>query len=357
MNRQRLLKTISGEKSSPHAALARGGLSVLTPPYRAAIAARNVLFDLGVRYARHLLWPVISVGNITTGGTGKTPFVAELARRLTRMGAHPGVLLRGYRSRPDPADPTRLLSDEAADLTSELGTSVPVKANPDRALGARQMLEQHPQVRVFLLDDGFQHRRIYRDLDIVLIDATCPFGYDRLLPRGLLREPARNLRRADIVIVTRADQVDAARLADIDRRIEELTGRPPAAHTVHHWSGFRSADGREHAPDALGDLPVLGACGIGNPDAFIATLHRMAGRVVRTSVFADHHHYTAFQLDALFAEAERSSAILVTTEKDWVKWEPRLKKEPPVQVFRPVLRIEFLDGDETIDRLLTAAAG
>ncbi len=207
---------------------------------------------------------------------------------------------------------------------------------------------------MFLLDDGFQHRRVARDLDLVLIDATRPFGFDHVLPRGLLREPPRNLRRADAVIVTRADQITTDALRDLDRRIERYAGRPPIAHTVHAWANADAFTGRT----------VLAACGIGNPEAFRATLAKHAGSIADFQAFDDHHAYTAEGLRALFDRAVAAGAdAVVTTEKDYVKWRPLLDASdasPPLPILRPRVSIAFLDGQAALDgrirETLTAAS-
>ncbi|MEZ6191533.1 MAG: tetraacyldisaccharide 4'-kinase [Phycisphaerales bacterium] len=232
MNHARLYDIMSGNAPGPAAAATRLGLSALAPAYRLAVALRNKQFDAGLRKPAKLPRPVISVGNLTTGGTGKTPMVIELARRLLNQNHKPAILLRGYMKEGATAS-----SDEAVELQRELGSAVPVMPNPDRTEGARQVLEKHPEVTVFILDDGFQHRQVHRDLDLVLIDATRPFGFNHLLPRGLLREPARNLRRAHAVILTRCDLITPSELAALDRQIESLTGKPPTAHAATPWSG------------------------------------------------------------------------------------------------------------------------
>ncbi|MCG8511455.1 MAG: tetraacyldisaccharide 4'-kinase, partial [Rhodospirillales bacterium] len=219
---------MSGEATGLLAAAARGGLALAEPVYRAVVSARNKRFDNGKRTIARLPRPVISVGNITTGGTGKTPMVIHLARLLHEAGHRPAVLLRGYKA--DPEHPQA--SDEAAELTAALDGIAYVEANPNRVESARRVLDNHPNADVFLLDDGFQHRQVHRDLDMVLIDAMCPFGHDHLLPRGLLREPMKNLARADAVVVTRADQVEPGKLKEIDQRIVAMHGKPPIAHAA-----------------------------------------------------------------------------------------------------------------------------
>src|SRR4051812_36636358 len=190
---QRALRAIRGERGVG-CALVRGALGAMEPLYRAAVASRNRFYDFAGQ--TRLPRPVISVGNITTGGTGKTPMVAWLATQLLEQGMHPAILLRGY-SRGG-------ISDEQQMLQRQL-PGVPVQANADRVEGARMVLGEHPEVDVFLLDDGFQHRRVARDFDLVLINAREPFGLGRVLPRGLLRESLDGLKRAHGFVITRAD--------------------------------------------------------------------------------------------------------------------------------------------------------
>jgi tetraacyldisaccharide 4'-kinase len=353
MKHARLYDIMAGLDRGVWGHAARLGLSALEPVYRLAISLRNRLFDAGFRKPVRLPRPTISVGNITTGGTGKTPMVIELAKRLTEQGSRPAVLLRGYM-----ADPSATQSDEALELARELGSSVPVEPDPNRATAADRVIKQYPDTSVFLLDDGFQHRQVHRDLDIVLIDATRPFGFDRLLPRGLLRESMGNLRRADVVILTRCDLVDPAVLADLDQTIKELTGQPPAAHTAYRWSGFAGPNG-DLPKDHLKDLKVVGVSAIGNPAAFQQMLSAAAAEVLTCHSFDDHHAYTGAELDRLLADARRRGAqAVVTTEKDWVKWRTLLQEsggDPvAVAVLRPVLGVEFLDGADAVQRVLRA---
>jgi tetraacyldisaccharide 4'-kinase len=353
MNHAQIYDIMSGKAHGFTATVARLGLSAAAPGYRLVIAARNRLFDMGLRKTVKLDRPVISVGNLTTGGTGKTPMVIELSRRLIAQNQRPAVLLRGYMAGADGP------SDEAVELVRELGSAVPVEANPDRAQGARRVLAEHPETTVFLLDDGFQHRRVERDLDIVLIDATRPFGFGRLLPRGLLREPTQNLRRADTVILTRCDLVTQEDLTDLDQQIQALTGRPPTAHTAQHWSGFRT-NTTDKPVDYLESFKVVGACAIGNPAAFTRMLEAAAGEVLAVHQFDDHHAYQKDEVrDLLIAAGKQGADAVVVTEKDWVKWRGLVSgldvqgTLPPV--LRPILGVRFLDGAEAVESLLKQA--
>lgn len=338
MNLSRLIPILDGSDRSLTAATVRAALALAEPGYRFAVRRRNRAFDAGRRKPALLGQPTISVGNLTTGGTGKTPMVIDLAQRLDR----PGVLLRGYHG-----------GDETLELRDALAGHSDVEANPDRAAGARALLERAPDTKVLLLDDGFQHRQAHRDLDLVLIDATRPFGFEHLLPRGLLREPMANLKRASAVIVTRCDRVNEDALSDLDDRIADLTGSPPLAHAAHRWTELRSDSGNLSLDQCAG-LRVVGVCGVGNPGAFEATLKQHAGRVQGMAVFDDHHQYTRSELDDIFARAKKDFAdAVVTTEKDYVKWKPLLADaEPPLPVLRPALKIVYVHGEDALMALV-----
>lgn len=333
MDHDRIHRVMSGDDRSTSAAMLRVATAVGEPFYRLGTAARNAMFDRGLRRPTCLPSPTISVGNITTGGTGKTPVVAYIARKLVEIGRDPAILSRGYHG-----------GDEAKELADLLGDRAVVVANPDRVLGAKLARDQLSGIDVFLLDDGFQHRQVARDLDLVLIDATRPFGFGHVLPRGLLREPIGNLKRADAVIVTRTDQVSDEALRGLDRQIERYTDRPPIAHAIHRWENT----------DQLAGKAVLGVCGIGNPRAFGKTLQRHAGGVIDNIVFDDHHDYTREELSDLFDRAARDHAdAVVTTEKDYVKWIPLLEQvTPPIPIIRPRLTIGFPDGADKLDAIV-----
>ena len=176
--------------------------------------------------------PTISVGNITTGGTGKTPVVRWLAERLQEQGRRPAVLMRGYRSEGG-------ISDEQSLLQQQL-PEIPVIANPDRVRGAADATQKQNDIDTFILDDGFQHRRVHRDFDLVLIDATAPFGFGHILPRGSLREPLSGLRRANALLITRSSQVDVNRLKEIEVEL--------ARHSSCADLSRRSRTNRNHYP-------------------------------------------------------------------------------------------------------------
>ncbi len=201
---------VSGRRRGLAATLARALLRGLEVPYAAAVRVRNWRYDSGRAMIHRVGVPVISVGNLTLGGTGKTPTVEWLARWLMEHGVHVALVSRGYGSRD--GEP----NDEALELAQKL-PNVPHVLDPNRAGGARRAIDEFG-CQVVLLDDGFQHRRLGRDFDLVLIDASEPYGYGHVFPRGTLREPLAGWGRADALLLTRADLLDESQRAEIRRR-------------------------------------------------------------------------------------------------------------------------------------------
>ena len=213
-------------------------LRAAEPVYSGIMAARNRVFDAGIGVKR-LPRPVVSIGNVTAGGTGKTPVVRWLCEQLRSLGHNPAVLLRGYKSVDGVSDEQRLLHSL---LNPPGGAPVIVRANPDRFAGGSDVLRERPGTDVFVLDDGFQHRRLARDFDLVLINAAEPFGFGHVHPRGLLRESLRGLGRADAVLITLADAVAALALEAIESRVRQFHADIPIYHASHVLCGFRRED-------------------------------------------------------------------------------------------------------------------
>jgi tetraacyldisaccharide 4'-kinase len=294
-----------------------GALELLRLPaslFGLAVRARRTAYDRGFLEARRLAVPVVSAGNLTTGGTGKTPLVAWLARELAQRGFRPGLLSRGYGAAAGTA------SDEVR-LLARLCPGVPHAQDPDRVRGGTRLVAEGCDALV--LDDGFQHRRLARDLDLVLVDATRPWGLPAdggpavraLLPRGLLREPPSSLARADALVITRTDAVTPDALAALEEELADCApGRPIvlARHAPRAWVDERGA----RAPlAALAGREVELVSGVGNPTAFERSV-AAAGAVVRGHRrFPDHHAYARGDLDGLATDGR----LLVTTEKDAVK--------------------------------------
>jgi tetraacyldisaccharide 4'-kinase len=313
--------------------------------YEAAVRARNRRYDRpGV--ARRAALPVISVGNLTVGGTGKTPTVAWLAERLVARGDRPAIVSRGYGGRAGngplvvstgdgPLCPPEISGDEPA-LLARIARGSPVVVGADRAAAAERA--RTLGASVVLLDDGFQHRALARDLDVVLLDAARPFGNGRLLPAGELREPIDSLARADVVVLTRAgSEVDAS-----EARRAVAAHRPgiPVVRSTFRRLGFVAADGAAApAPER-----AVAFCGIARPDSFRAELAAEPIEIVSFRAFADHHRFTPRELAELRAAARRSGARLVTTQKDLARLGSDARTDAPI-----ALAIELaLDDPETL---------
>ena len=311
---------VSGKTNGVAASCARAGLSVASVGYRSAVALRNGLFDLGLKPAHRATVPVISIGNITTGGTGKTPLVALVCQLLLQANQRPGIVSRGYRSVDDSGNDEKL-------VLKILCPDTPHEQNPDRVAAAKILTSLidgagRQRVSAIVMDDGFQHRRLHRDLNIVLIDATNPFGYGRVLPRGLLREPLSSLKRADVAIITRSDLATETTLAKIE---DAVIGAAPKLtncilRVVFQPTSLRRRDGSLMQLNDAAATNVHLMAGIGNPEAFQATATQAGMHVEGTSWFPDHHHYSNADIEQVMQQAAASNGTLVvTTLKDLVK--------------------------------------
>jgi tetraacyldisaccharide 4'-kinase len=303
---------LSGTKRGLPAALARTALRVAAAFYGLGVRSRNWAFDRGWKKTERAAIPVVSLGNLTTGGTGKTPFAAFIARWFRQRGVRVSFLSRGYGAGEEGTN------DEALVLDA-LCPDVPHLQNPDRVAAARVAHEELDS-QLIILDDGFQHRRLARDLDIVLIDATNPWGFGHLLPRGLLREPLSGLKRAGLVIITRVDQVPREQVEAIHREVTRI--HPPCAIAEATFPPARliGSAGTTAALESLSGHPVAAFCGIGNPAAFRASLEKLGCRVADVRFFPDHYNYTRTDVEDL-EQWSRTLPVdaVVCTQKDLVK--------------------------------------
>jgi len=353
MNQQRWRNIVSGRAEGAGPAAARAGLRFASVGYAAAVAARNCLYDRRILSIYKPKAPVISVGNIAAGGTGKTPLVIWLYEMLKDK-CRLAILTRGYKAAGGRSDSRTGNLDEPA-LLEKACPAAAVVVNADRAAGARRAGEELG-AEVLLLDDGFQHRRIFRDLDIVVVDSTCPFGYDRMLPAGLLREPVGSLARADAVVLTRCDQVGTAELNRIEDRLGRIKTDLPAARSVHEPTAVsvaREAAAEKHPARFLEGRKVFAFCGIGNPASFVASLKALGAVVVGRRFFDDHHHYTAGDIANIRSLARRHFAELaVTTQKDFTKiGQERSRAQPPAIACLEV-RLRITAGSRRLIQLI-----
>ena len=280
----------------------------LTLPYGAVTHLRARAYRTGLLRQRRLDGVVISVGNLTTGGTGKTPMVLWLADRLLAEEKSVGILSRGYHGETTDSGKT---SDEVRLMQTRLGPRVRFGVGPDRLAHGRELAQRG--VEWFLLDDGFQHLQLARDVDIVLIDATNPFGGGHLLPAGRLREPRSALARADIIIITRSDHAPAIEAAIRHDSDAPIFYAAPHLESVRYCRGEYPGDESKEAHTHR----LFAFSGIGNPAVFPVDLREWGLNPVGYKVFPDHHRYTAQDLKNIAAEADAAGAdALICTEKD-----------------------------------------
>jgi tetraacyldisaccharide 4'-kinase len=297
----------------------------LAPIYRGAVTARAAAYRRGWRRQGRLDIPVISIGNLTFGGTGKTPTVIALARDLVRMGRRPAVLTRGYKRLddqqqvvmgPDPRQSVVEVGDEPLEMAHRL-PGVPVVVDADRVRGGAEA--QRLGADVVLLDDGFQHLRLERDLDVVVIDAGDPWGGGRLPPLGRLREPITALARADAVVITKVPSEWRPVVGEIERELEGVAPKLQVYVSRLRPSRVRVPDRGWEEPKVLEGRRVFAFAAIGRPAGFEATLRDAGADIAGTSWFPDHHSYTDLELSEVVERASAASAVPVTTAKDAVK--------------------------------------
>ncbi|CAO0823284.1 Tetraacyldisaccharide 4'-kinase [Desulfarculales bacterium] len=325
--------------------------------YGLGARARNLVYDLRPQAARYLPVPVVGVGNLTVGGTGKTPLVIEVVASLTRLGLPSTVISRGYGRQSGqgmawvslgqgPLLTATQAGDEPVLLARRL--DVPVAVGADRYAVGREVVH-HTGMRVLVGDDLFQHRGLHRDLDLVALDARRPLGNGRLLPAGPLREPISGLRRAQAVVLTRAEDPEATRRTRAWLR--SFWGRGPVLACRHRLRGLTAPDGRLLSGRELKGRAVLAFCGLAQPEGFARSLRDLGLLLLDFRSFGDHHPYTSSEIAALWAQAKTLGAqALVTSEKDEVRLPAVLLLDIELWVSR--LALEFEEGAGALDEVL-----
>lgn len=303
-----LIHRLMSRDSAPHLFLLRTVLSPLQLLYMFVVTVRNALYDNGLLSSASAGVPVISVGNITVGGTGKTPLVIALARRALAKGRKVAIVTRGYGAVAD--DQGR--SDEAALIAAAVPEARLIIA-PDKLSGARTAAAEGAQL--VLVDDGFQHRRLQRDLDVVVVDARAPFGNGHQLPAGGLREGPSALARADLVVMTHTEGLEPDALQDAQARVQAQNRGVPMVCGVHRPVGVRSVSSSKLSPSSdLAGVEVFLFSGIGSPEGFAATVEALGARVMGQMAFGDHHAFSGADLAQVRSQAR--TARLLCTEKD-----------------------------------------
>ncbi len=306
----------------------------LSQVYGAYVRCRRALYSRGWLKPRRLKATVISVGNLTVGGTGKTPMVLWLAEKFLTQGKRVAILTRGYKG-------SHGSSDEIKVLKRRLGGKVLFGIGPDRFVSGSRLESQHA-VDVFLLDDGFQHLQLARNLDIVMLDGSRQLESEWLLPAGSLREPVAACRRADIFVVTRKSEKPVIKGGD--------AVVVPIFYAQTRLIGFQKFGPLAETKDRsyLGPGPFLAFCGIGNPSAFFDDLSRWQVPVMEKKVFPDHHKYSSMELDQLQSRSIACGAAgLITTEKD--------AENLPVSDVRLPIWIAVIELAFNVERELLAA--
>ena len=354
-------------------------LGLFAVAYERAVQARLALYRKRVFRAQEIGCPVISIGNLTVGGTGKTPVAEMLARELQKRGRRVAILSRGYKSVPRPfvqrlknrvfkhldlfpprivSDGTRVLLDSrrAGDEPHMLAKNLPgvcVLVDKDRVKSGLHAL-RHFDSDVLLLDDGLQYQRLRHRLDVVLVDRQSPFGNERLLPRGTLREPPVNLRRASYIIVTKSgSEPDTALLSRL-RKLNPTAAIIECDHAPRHWQDLRT--GEKFPLDHLKGRHVGAMSGIARPESFEEGVRRLGANVEITKSFADHHRFTKKEILRFLEWCDRRSLdALVTTEKDAVRFPEIDNPQVPMLFLR--VEIEILRGHGHWEDLIERAAG
>ncbi len=332
---------ISGRQRGIWPACLRGVLLLIEWPYRWVMECRNRRYDQGRSKIHAMEVPVISVGNLTLGGTGKTPLVEWLTQFLTDQDLRVAIVSRGYG-----ADLGQK-NDEAQELELALPT-VPHIQNRDRVAGSRQAIGEE-KAQVIVLDDGFQHRRLGRDLDITLLDATEPWGFNHVFPRGTLREPPAGLARCQVVMLSRASMLEPAARHAIQQQAASLAPTALWCEVDHGPEKLINSEGQEMPLAALSGKRIAAFCGIGNPEGFRYTLDSFSEELVRWREFPDHHAYTQQDTVSLSNWAQGAN-LVICTRKDLVKL--RRSDLGGIPLWALSIRLAFLDGEELFKTVL-----
>jgi tetraacyldisaccharide 4'-kinase len=319
MVKEYYLSILSGQQRGVIAAIVKSTLSAFTLPYLAVLNTRNALYKSNLVKSTRLPVKVISIGNITTGGTGKTPLVEFSVKYLNDIGRKVAILSRGYGGENHSQEGDEGLNDECLALMENL-KDVHVLAGRDRVKNGERAISDFG-VDCVVLDDGFQHLRLKRDLDVVVIDALNPFGGENLIPRGSLREPLQNLERADLFIISHCDQENELSIRSIYTKLDQINHSAPVCESIHSPVHFDNiADGSILELEWIKGKKVYALSAIGNPESFTYTLKRLGSDLIKHKVFQDHHAYTKEEIEGVVSEAQSVGVdAIVVTQKDIVK--------------------------------------
>ncbi len=352
-----LLRIIKGKEEGLTAKIVKVVLNILAVIYYCLIKIRALAYKLRLKKSKCLSKPVISIGNITVGGTGKTPLVKFLASELKQQNLNPVILTGGYKAEEKSdltvvanEDETLTNAKQAGDeayLLARLLKNIAVIAGQQRSLtGEYACREFEPDF--VILDDAFQHWQLNRDYDIVVIDGTNPFSNGSLLPAGLLREPISSLKRADAFVITKVNQISGKKLAEIKDEIRNYNFDALMITTKHQPGYLRELTSDKQEKINLKNKRVVAVSGIGNPKSFTETLTSLEAEVVKHFKFPDHYQYNTEDIMEIYTTATTEDVdMIVTTEKDAVSIETAdfseiVKGELPFKVLG--IEIEIIDS-------------
>lgn len=356
MNREFYNKLISGQSGGLSAISLRFCLRFAAACYSIAIRLRNFWYSKGWSKIHKVNVIVFSIGNITVGGTGKTPLVIWLCNLLRQKNVPCVVLTRGYKTQTQYRESNiehRVSNIDEPAILAENCPQTQVIVNPNRVAGALEAVNKFG-AKVLILDDGFQHRRLARDLDIVTIDATLPFGYGKLLPAGLLREPATSLKRANAVVITRCNQTAEAELVEIEKSLRQINRNMIIVRSIHAPACAKTVENKEISLDKLKNKKIFAFCGIGNPGAFFETIKGLESNLIGSKVYNDHHHYKESDIADIFNHAnDLGVELILTTQKDWASAKHEVRNTKYEQFFAFLaIEIQFLSGEDKLKALI-----
>ncbi|MHC4841517.1 MAG: tetraacyldisaccharide 4'-kinase [Planctomycetota bacterium] len=346
MKQRDFLALVSGKRTGLWAGVLRLFLRFASFFFWLGAWARLILFKAGWFKGNKVDVPVICVGNLTTGGTGKTPVVAYVVKYLQKLGRKPAIVSRGYKGDSQGNDELQVLE--------QLCPGVPHIQNPNRTAAAQKAIVDGADVVV--MDDGFSHLKLARDLNILLFDSLNPFGYGRMLPRGLLREPLKSCSRAQFAIFTRADAASKERLRDLEDTIRCNAFEGDIAHAAHmpaELIGLNTTDDLN-----LHGSTVSAICGIGNPRGFEATLQQAGAEVSEILALDDHAAYNDNEMASQvvpFIETQAASGVraVIATQKDAVKLRAKVKSlKLPMSVYELRVQLGILSGEDNLKAII-----
>ena len=329
-----MLSIMKGKRKGFFALIVKGVMRFFSWFYALAIGIVDWAYRSGLRRIHKVGAPVVSVGNITLGGTGKTPFTIFLARYLSEKGEKPAVLIRGYGD-----DERKMLRDELPD--------VPVFIGQDRVKSAMSALTD--KRNVIILDDGFQHRRIDRDLNIVMLDSESLLEEGLLFPRGTLREPLASLERSDILVLSKIDKVDDEGKSKILRKLKDIAPDKLVVTARHRIAYLNDVTGAVYSVESLAGQNVCLVSGIADPDYFAGCVKELGAVIASRYDYVDHYDYRQRDIDRITADVwSKKLERVITTKKDYVKMQRLDLSRLEEKLFIMDMEMDIVEGKEDL---------